>query len=326
MADAVVVLVNGEVLAGGTGTRIADQRQNARRLAEGLLPLFGSNLKIAIMHGNKPQVGYVLFRSELASHVLHTIPLDVCGADTQGATGYMLSQAAMNVLSMHGIQRPVACLLTQALVENTAPNAEVPLQAIGPWYDREKANQYRETRGWAMIEESGRGYRRGVPTYQAKAILEFDSIRALLDTNTIVIAGGGGGIPAAKNEDGELVGVEAVIETEQLASLMAFQLGAKVIFSVIESDEKFILSGLSTENLSHISVEELDSMLQREPSRSRSVQRILKSAAKFLHQGGEQVVITTLNKLDDTLHKQNGLWIGALESYQALFTDLQPQG
>ena len=93
MKDAVVILVNGEVLANGHGSTIPDQFSNARALAEGLLPIFCSDLSIAILHGNKPQVGFVLFRSELASHVLHPIPLDVCGADTQGATGYMMTQA-----------------------------------------------------------------------------------------------------------------------------------------------------------------------------------------------------------------------------------------
>lgn len=193
MGDTVVVLVNGEVLANGQGSRIADQRSNAKELAEGLLPLFQSNLKVAIMHGNKPQVGFVLFRSELASHVLHTIPLDVCGADTQGATGYMLSQAVMNVLSNHAIQRRVMCVLTQTLVDTSQPSEGVSVSAIGPWFDRDKAEQYRQTRGWTMIEDPGRGYRRAVPAYPAKEILEIEGVQQLVDDNNIVIAGGGGG-------------------------------------------------------------------------------------------------------------------------------------
>jgi len=326
MSEAVVVLVNGEVLANGQGPRIADQRINAKELTEGLLPLFESDTKVAIMHGNKPQVGFVLFRSELASHVLHTIPLDVCGADTQGATGYMLSQAIMNVLSVHRIERRVMCLLTQTLVDNSLPDTQVPLRAIGPWFDRDKADQYRQTRGWTMVEESGRGYRRAVPAYPAKEILEIDTIHRLFDENVIVIAGGGGGIPVVKNESGEFSGIEAVIETEQLVCLMALQLQAKVFISVIESDNKFILSGLSTENRSRLSLEELDEILSRETFRSKSVQGILKSSSKFLHTGGEQVVITTLRKLNDTLHKQSGLWIGPIEPYVNLFKDFESQG
>jgi len=314
MGDTVVVLVNGEVLANGQGSRIADQRNNASDLAEGLLPLFRSDLKVAIMHGNKPQVGFVLFRSELASHVLHTIPLDVCGADTQGATGYMLSQAVMNVLSRHGIQRRVMCVLTQTLVDTSQPSEGVRVSAIGPWFDRDKAEQYRQTRGWTMIEDPGRGYRRAVPAYPAKEILEIEGVQHLVDDNNIVIAGGGGGIPVVRNESGEYNGIEAVIETEQIACLMAQQLNARVLLSVIERDNKFILSGLTTEIRSCLSVEELDDIISQEAFRSKSVQRLLQAASKFLHTGGEQVVVTTLRKLDDTLRKESGLWIGPMDA------------
>jgi len=314
MGDTVVVLVNGEVLANGQGSRIADQRNNASDLAEGLLPLFRSDLKVAIMHGNKPQVGFVLFRSELASHVLHTIPLDVCGADTQGATGYMLSQAVINVLSRHGIQRRVMCVLTQTLVDTSQPSEGVRVSAIGPWFDRDKAEQYRQTRGWTMIEDPGRGYRRAVPAYPAKEILEIEGVQHLVDDNNIVIAGGGGGIPVVRNDSGEYNGIEAVIETEQIACLMAQQLNARVLLSVIERDNKFILSGLTTEICSRLSVEELDDIISQEAFRSKSVQRLLQAASKFLHSGGEQVVVTTLRKLDDTLRKESGLWIGPMDA------------
>ena len=325
MSETVVVLVNGEVLANGKGSKIADQRSNARELTEGLLPLFRSDLKVAIMHGNKPQVGFVLFRAELASHVLHTIPLDVCGADTQGATGYMLSQAIMNVVSMHQVRRRVICVLTQTLVDNGLPSADVPVRAIGPWFDRDKADQYRQTRGWTTVEEPGRGYRRAVPAYPAKEILEIENIHHLVDEGVIVIAGGGGGIPVVRNERGEYDGIEAVIETEQLACLMAQKLDAKVLLSVIESDNKFILSGLSMESRSRLSLEELDNILSRESFRSKSVQGILTAASKFLHTGGEQVVITTLRKLTDTLHKESGLWIGPLKPFVDLFKDIESQ-
>jgi len=319
MSGTVVVLVNGEVLANGQGSRIADQRSNAKDLAEGLLTLLRSNLKIAIMHGNKPQVGFVLFRSEVASHVLHTIPLDVCGADTQGATGYMLSQAFMKVLSQNSLQRQVMCVLTQTLVDTSQPSEGIPLSAIGPWFDRDKAEQYRQTRGWTMIEDPGRGYRRAVPSYPAKEIIEIVGVQQLVRQGDIVIAGGGGGIPVVRNPDGGYDGIEAVIETEQIACLMAQQLDAKVLVSVIERDNKFILSGLSTEVLSRISLEELDDINAQESFRSKSVQRLLKAASKFLHSGGEQVIVTTLRKLADTMRMESGLWIGSGEGSIDLF-------
>jgi carbamate kinase len=262
----------------------------------------------------------------VASHVLHTIPLDVCGADTQGATGYMLSQAFLNVISKELINRQVMCLLTQTVVDNSATSAQVPVSAIGPWFDRDKADLYRQTRGWMMVDEPGRGYRRAVPSFPAKEIVEIDLIQRLVKEGNIIIAGGGGGIPVARNENGEYDGIEAVIETEQLAVLMAQQLGAKSLLSVIESDNKFILSGLGTEIRSHLSLQDLDELQSKEVIQSRSVQRILNAASKFLHSGGEQVIVTTLRKLSETLNNQSGLWIGSLQTPVDLLSGIPDRG
>jgi carbamate kinase len=312
MSETVVILVNGEVLANGHGSTIASQRQNAQQLADGLAPLLASNFKVAILHGNKPQVGFVLFRSELASHALHTIPLDVCGADTQGASGYMLSQAIMNVLRQHQRDRRVMCVLTQTLVNAASTDNPAPLKAIGPWFDRDKAEQYRQTRSWEMVEEPGRGYRRAVPALPALEILEIEGIRQLVESGTVVIAGGGGGIPVVRDERGEIDGVEAVVETEQVANLMAQQLKATILLMVIDTDRKFILSGLSTERPSHLSLETLDDILKQDTLTSSSVYRQLQAASQFLHQGGEQVIITTLRRLPETLSAQGGLRISKL--------------
>ena len=319
MSGTVVVLVNGEVLAKGQGSKISDQRLNAKMLSEGLYPLLASDLKLAVLHGNKPQVGFVLFRSELASHVLHAIPLDVCGADTQGATGYMLSQAFMNVLNQHQVKRAVMSILTQTLVDTSHPEDSIPSKPIGPWFDRDKAEQYRQTRGWSMIEEPGRGYRRAVPSYPAKEILEFDAIQQVVQSGGIVIACGGGGIPVARNEQGVLNGIEAVIETEQIACLVARQLKANILLMVVENDDKFNLSGLSAETASHLSVEELDLFLANETINSTSVQNKLRAASQFLHSGGETVVITTLRGLPNTMTHQGGLRIGSVAPSVELF-------
>jgi carbamate kinase len=314
MSGTVVVLVNGEVLANGQGAKISDQRSNAKILVENLSPIFASGLKIAILHGNKPQVGYVLFRSELSSHVLHNVPLDVCGADTQGATGYILSQAVMNVLKRDEVKRHVVNLMTQTLVDGSLPLASVPMKPIGPWFDRDKADLFRQTRGWNMIEEPGRGYRRAVPSFPAQEILEIENIQQLVESGNIVIACGGGGIPVVRNAQGYLEGIETVVDTEQVTYLVAQQLKAQVLLMVIESDVKFILSGLSTESDNHLSLEELDQILNRESIQSTTVLSKLSTASQFLHGGGEMVVITTLRKLPENLSGHNGLRIGKVTS------------
>jgi carbamate kinase len=319
MSGTVVILVNGEVLANGQGSKISDQRLNAKQFAESLAPVFASDVKIALLHGNKPQVGFVLFRSELSSHVLHSIPLDVCGADTQGATGYILSQTIMNVLKRHGIQRNVMTVMTQTLVDGSLPLESVPVKPIGPWFDRDKAEQYRQTRGWKMIEEPGRGYRRAVPSFPAKEILEIGGIQQLTELGDIVIAGGGGGIPVVQSANGDLEGVEAVVDTEQVACLVAQQLKANILLLVIDSDTKYILSGFRTDTAEHLTIEELDGILAADHIQSTSVLGALTAAARFLHDGGEQVIITTLRKLPETLAHQNGLRIGALDPSVDLF-------
>jgi carbamate kinase len=317
MAETIIVLVHGEVLADGHGSRISDQRLNANVLASGLLPILASDLQVVIMHGNKPQVGFVLFRSELASHVLHTIPLDVCGADTQGATGYIISQALMNVLANQEHKRQVMCVITQTLVEADNQAGDIQMRAIGPWYDREKADQYRQTRGWAIVEEPGRGYRRAVPCLPAREILEIEGIRQLIKAGYIVIAGGGGGVPVVRNARGQLDGIEAVIDTEQLACMMAEQLQARLLLMVVERDDKFLLAGLSVESLLHLDLEELDAIISSRIHLidSHSVRRTLLAASKFLHGGGEQVIVTTLRKLPQTLARQNGLWFGSKNAF-----------
>jgi carbamate kinase len=313
MSGTVLVLVSGEVLANGHGHAVPNQRQNSKDFAKGLRPIFDSDLKVVVLHGNKPQVGFVLFRSELASHVLHTIPLDVCGADTQGATGYMLSQAFMNVLQERKNKRGVICLLTQALVDTYVSGDSLPLRAIGPWFDREKADNYRQMRKWNIIEEPGRGYRRAVPSYPVKEILEIDNIKELADSGTIVIAGGGGGIPVIRNKSGEFEGIEAVVESEQLVPLMAKEIHANVLIMVIESDSKFMLSGLTIEGSDHLSRETLGKLLHDPTVQSNTVKRVLNAASQFLNQGGEQVVVTTVRSLPEVFYNGKGLRIGTLE-------------
>ncbi len=312
MRGTVVVLVNGEVLANGQGSRISDQRLNAAKLADSLLPLFAEDLQVLILHGNKPQVGFVLLRSELSSHALHTVPLDVCGADTQGATGYILALAFKNVLKKHSISRRVTSIVTQTLVDADSSASDTPVKTIGPWYDREKAEAFRLGRGWTMREEPGRGYRRAVPLYTAREILEMDSIKQLVSSRDIVIAGGGGGVPVIQNDRGDYEGIEAVVSTEQVAQIFARSIAANVLLMVVESDEKYVLSGLTTEGTNHLDLDGLEAILQQAKIESSNVLGKLQTAYQFLKEGGEQVVITTLRKLPDVFSMQNGLRIGSL--------------
>lgn len=311
MNGTIVVMVTGSVLANGQGSHIADQRRNAEALAEGLTPLLVSRRKAVVLHGNKPQVGFVLFRSELASHVLHPIPLDVCGADTQGATGYMLSMAFANTLHDQGLDRRVMAVITQTRVEPNPPAHETRMRSIGPYFDREKAEQYRQTRGWTIADEPGRGYRRAVPCLRPLEIIEMAGIQQMVEAGDLVIASGGGGIPVVRNDKGRLEGLEAVIETEQVACLLAQQLQAEELLMVVDRDDAFIVSGLGTAGRNNLSLQDLDAFLADKPTLTISAEDKLKAASLFLHQGGARVIVTTLRKLPEALTGQGGLQIAA---------------
>jgi len=310
MSETIVILVNGEVLAGSFESTIVDQKNSATLLAEGLLPVFSSELNVAIMHGNKPQVGYVLFRSELASHILHRIPLDVCGADTQGATGYMLSQSIANILRRSKNKRKVMPIVTQTIISSDNEHYEEQNKQIGPWLDRVKAEQRRQVYGWNIVEEPGYGYRRVVASPPPKEIVEIEGIRQLVQSGSIVITAGGGGVPVVENENGLLEGVEAVVDTDRVACILANQLDAKILLMIVEDDTKFIMSGIGISDHVRMTREELEKVLESRTISSNMVVRKLQSANEYLRSGGSQVIITTLEKLPSTLIKDSGLWIG----------------
>ncbi len=232
----------------------------------------------------------------------------------------MLRLAMLNVMRKQGSARNTICVVTHTLVDNSSEDDQ-PSSAIGPYYDRTRAFQYREARHWEIIEEEGRGFRRVVPSLKPIEILEMDSIRQLAASGDIVIAGGGGGIPVAVNDSGELAGVEAVVATERTGCLLAQRMDATVLLMVVSKAGKYILSGLNIDKMSHLTLEQLDKTLEHETYPSRRVRSQLQSASEFLHGNGEQVIITTLEKLPDTLQKSWPLDRVASTDYQVAAWD-----
>lgn len=310
MSDNIVILVNGEVLADTKQSTIKDQKKNAGLLARELLPILKSDYNITLLHGNKPQVGYVLYRSELASHVLHQIPLDVCGADTQGATGYMLSQSLINTMRKNHCDRSVMSVMTQTVVDKNSQDYNEPNKQIGPWMDKDRAEQRRQLYGWKITQEPGYGYRRVVPSPPPLEIVEIDGIRQLTQSGTIVVAAGGGGVPVKSDTNGLLEGLEVVVDTDHVASILAHQLKAETLLMIIEDDVKFLEAGLDRPDYCHLTFREFREMEKDVETSSSSVSRKLQSIKNYLNNGGNQVIVTTLRKLEPTLKKHSGLWIG----------------
>lgn len=195
---------------------------------------------VVITHGNGPQVGFILRRSELAAHELHEVPLDVCGADTQGAIGYALQQNLHNDFARLGIAKQAVTVVTQVEVSADDPAFENPTKPIGSYMDEAQARRRSGEDGWSVVEDAGRGWRRVVPSPRPMRVVEEESIRTLLAEGFVVIAVGGGGIPVVADADGNLTGIAAVIDKDLASSLLATRLRAE-LFVISTSIERVAL-------------------------------------------------------------------------------------
>ncbi|MDP2954604.1 MAG: carbamate kinase, partial [Chloroflexota bacterium] len=207
MAKVAVVAIGGNSLIKDKDHQtVPDQFAATRETCVHVADMIEQGWEVAITHGNGPQVGFVLLRSELASQLLHAVPLDSCGADTQGAIGYMIQQSLGNEFQKRGIKKPVVTVVTQVVVDRDDPAFENPSKPIGPFYDEARAKRYRDEEGWHIMEDAGRGWRRVVPSPIPRHIVEQEAIKALIGLGFVVIGVGGGGIPVVE-EDGSLRGV-----------------------------------------------------------------------------------------------------------------------
>lgn len=224
MSRTALIAVGGNSLirAGEKGT-IAEQRANTRRTAQAIVRLIEEGFEVVVTHGNGPQVGAALIRSERASNQVYGHPLDVCDATTQGEIGYLLQQALCNELGARGLRHPVATVVTQVVVAADDPAMGRPSKPVGPFYSRAEAEAKERELGWQIVEDAARGYRRVVPSPEPLEIVEEGIVRALLAQGVIVVAVGGGGIPVIR-ERAELVGVEAVIDKDRASALLAARL------------------------------------------------------------------------------------------------------
>jgi carbamate kinase len=205
---------------------VSAQYEAARKTASHIVRLIDKGNRVVIVHGNGPQVGYILLRAEYSRAILHTVPLDSCVADTQGAIGYNLQMALDNEFRKIGKQPAVATVVTQVEVSDADPSFQRPTKPIGSFFSKEDADYHALHDGWTVMEDAGRGYRRVVPSPNPMAIVEIETIRTLIRDKVVVIAAGGGGIPVVRDAQGMLSGREAVIDKDLAASLLARQLDA----------------------------------------------------------------------------------------------------
>jgi carbamate kinase len=220
---AVVAIGGNSLILDKQHEDVASQWRAVQETCKHIADMIERGWNLVITHGNGPQVGFILRRNELAAHEVHITPLDLIGADTQGSIGYMIAQALGNEFKRRGINRPIASVVTQVLVDRDDPAFQDPTKGIGGFSTEEKAREF-EADGWRVIEDAGRGWRRVIASPIPLKIIELEAIRALVENGFIVIAVGGGGIPVIEDEQGNLVGTRAVIDKDRATSLLAQEL------------------------------------------------------------------------------------------------------
>jgi carbamate kinase len=287
---------NSLIRAGEKGT-VTEQLANARRTAAAMIGLIRRGYRLVITHGNGPQVGADLLRSERASDQVPGLTLDVCGAATQGEIGYLLSQSLDHELAAAGIKVPVVSIITQALVSENDPAMQHPTKPIGPFYSRAEAEERRRVLGWQIVEDAARGYRRVVPSPEPIEILELGVIRDLINDGVLVIACGGGGIPVVRTKRG-LEGIEAVIDKDRASALLASRLGVDTFAISTDTDYVYLDYKKPTQRpLTHVTCTELKQHSAAGHFPPGNMGPKVESVIRFLEAGGKEALITSFEHL-----------------------------
>jgi len=276
--------------------------ETARHIAD----MIAEGWRVVITHGNGPQVGFILRRNELAAHEVHTTPMDVIGADTQGAIGYMLQQALGNCLRERGLKRDICTVITQTLVDRDDPAFQRPNKPIGGFMSREQGAKF-EAEGWTVVEDAGRGYRRVVASPIPVEILELDPINGLVTNEVIVICTGGGGIPVIRDEQGNVRGVNAVIDKDRGSSLLANGLKAD-LFVISTAVERVAVNFNKPDQrwLDRMTLAEAKRYLAEGQFAPGSMAPKIEAIISFIENGGPQAIITNPASISRALRGETG--------------------
>lgn len=308
MEKLVVIAIGGNsLIADSEHMTVLDQYHATGETSRHIASLIEEGYKVVVTHGNGPQVGFILIRSELAKDVLHQVPLDSCGADTQGAIGYHIAQTLTNELKKRGSDKCVSAVVTQAVVDEKDPSFQNPAKPIGPFYSEEDAQKYKKEKNWAVVEDAGRGWRRVVPSPMPLEIVEEYAIRTLLNNDVIVIAVGGGGIPVVRTDSGELRGIAAVIDKDNASCLLAVNLGAEMFIISTAVDKVALNFGKPDQKvIDRMTIAEAKQYMEEGHFAPGSMLPKIKAAIEFLEKGGKEVIITQPHLLEEAIHGKNG--------------------
>ena len=279
------------------------QLAKAKSMCRELVKLVKLGYGILITHGNGPQVGNLLMQQESSSELVPPMPIDVCNAMTQGQIGYMLAQTLRNYLKKNGINKSVAAMVTQVVVDEKDEAFKNPTKFVGPFFNKKTANLLMDERNWKMKKDSNRGYRRVVPSPKPIDIVEKEEIAEMIKKNFIVVACGGGGIPVIRKKNGELRGVGAVIDKDLVSEKLATIVNAKTLIIITPVEQVALDFGTPKQrNIKRMTIKEAREYLKEGHFPAGSMGPKMEAAINFLEQGGGRVIITsaksTLKALD----------------------------
>ena len=289
---------------------VEQQIEFAVKTGNALLPLLQADNQLIITHGNGPVVGKILLRQVLARETVPPMSMDVCVAHSQGGIAYLLMQNLENALRSVGNNRHVVCLLTQVEVDANDPAFTNPTKPVGFFYSEDEAQDIQQKLGWTMKEDAGRGWRYVVPSPKPKHIVDISLIETIAKSGAVVIAGGGGGIPVVRNDDGTRHGVEAVIDKDLSSALMANVLGIDTMMVLTAVDRVYVDFGKPTQRaLNHLSLAEIEELQDRGEFADGSMGPKIAAAIQFVRRGGKRAIIAHLDEAEAALAGTTGTQI-----------------
>lgn len=323
MDETLVIAIGGNaILKEGQRGTVEEQFDNVMACCAPIVTLYEKGYRIILVHGNGPQVGNILLQAEAAADTVPPQSIDLCGAQTQGQLGYMLQRAVHNTFNARGINGKITSVVTQVIVDQHDPAFQNPTKPIGPFYSAERARAIQAERPDLVLrEDAGRGWRRVVASPKPLRIIERDSVRSLLDQSHIVVSGGGGGIPVAVEGD-HYIGVEAVVDKDLVASIIARDLRADKLIILTGVDRVFVDFGKPTQRpIARLSVAQAREYMAQGQFPPGSMQPKIEAALDYLEAGGREAIITSIDTMDQALAGENGTVIYREESLPSVEQD-----
>ena len=306
LKTAVIAIGGNAIISEGQKGTLEEQFENVLKTCDPIIDLLEEGYNVVLTHGNGPHVGNALIKNDSAKHLVPAYPMDACGAETQGLLGYVIKQAMENRIVQRGLKKEIASVITQVKVDANDPGFINPTKPVGPFYSKEEADQLISEKGYVMIEDSGRGYRRVVASPKPLDILEKNIVKSLVKDNFLVIAVGGGGIPVVEKNQ-QVLGVEAVIDKDYASALLAEEIDADLLIILTGVEKVAVNFGKPDQAfLSEMTLSEAEKHMQDGQFPPGSMGPKIDAAMNFVRKGHGAAIITSIGKLKEAVKGHTG--------------------